>query len=235
MRRRGEIAAADREAAFQALKAQGVKPAKLEEAPGVVNILFGKGKRWIAITVLLAVAGALAVLFTRTSEELKEIRSQETAMPRHQIYGEPAFMENLERTDYASVFALEGERYLACFAQPGQIHRFTDRDWRGKFAASIPAVLTNAIAFAESDRREVKELKQVVNGMKDEIGRYLANGVGTPDTYVKRLEERQTKEFQIYNLAVQELKDEKDLKRFEVRNAALRAAGLKTLPLPDED
>ena len=43
--KRGEIVAPDREAAFQLLRAQGIKPARLEEAPGVFNKLFGKGKR----------------------------------------------------------------------------------------------------------------------------------------------------------------------------------------------
>ena len=54
----GSVAAADRDAAFAALKARGVRPARLVEAPGFLNKLFGKGKRWIAIAVLSVAAAA---------------------------------------------------------------------------------------------------------------------------------------------------------------------------------
>ena len=55
----GRIAALDRDAAFAALKARGIRPARLVEAPGLVNKVFGKGKRWIAIVALsvAAIAG----------------------------------------------------------------------------------------------------------------------------------------------------------------------------------
>ena len=52
VRHTGVIAASDREAAFAALKAQGIRPGCLAEAPGFFNKLFGKGKRWLAIGVL---------------------------------------------------------------------------------------------------------------------------------------------------------------------------------------
>ena len=83
------------------------------------------------------------------------------------------------------------------------------------------------------DFREAAELKLIVKGMKDEIRRYLANGVGTPTTYVRRLRERQFREIQIYTRAVEDLKREKNHSRREHINASLRAMGLKTVPLYD--
>lgn len=62
----GVVSAVSREDAFSALKARGINPARVTEAPGFFNKLFGKGKRWIAIGVLaLALAVALAALAIR--------------------------------------------------------------------------------------------------------------------------------------------------------------------------
>ena len=63
----GTICAADKEAAYAALKRQGIKPCRFAEAPGVFNKLFGKGKRWIAIGVLgvgCLLLGVIASMFT---------------------------------------------------------------------------------------------------------------------------------------------------------------------------
>ena len=45
------------EAAYAALRAQGIKAGHVDEAPGVFNKLFGKGKRWMAIAVLVVGGG----------------------------------------------------------------------------------------------------------------------------------------------------------------------------------
>ena len=46
------ICASSQEAAYAALKKQGIKPCRFAEAPGIFNKVFGKGKRWIAIIIL---------------------------------------------------------------------------------------------------------------------------------------------------------------------------------------
>jgi len=43
------------------------------------------------------------------------------ATPRHQIYGDPAIMETLERGEFGKVLPREGDRLLAIFAQPGKL------------------------------------------------------------------------------------------------------------------
>lgn len=65
----GAIDAPNREAAFAALKAQGIRPARLYDAPGLLNKLLGKGKRWTAIAVLSVVCAVLsfAIFVPRSS------------------------------------------------------------------------------------------------------------------------------------------------------------------------
>ena len=67
----GVVSAASREDAFSMLKARGINPARVTEAPGFFNKLFGKGKRWIAICVLAAalVAALVALVIRRSSTE----------------------------------------------------------------------------------------------------------------------------------------------------------------------
>ena len=231
---RGEVNASSRDTAFRKLRQSGIRPARLEESAGFFNKLFGKGKRWIAIGLLVLVAGFLAFRVFTTRE-----KTQSYSSIRHQIYGDPALMEELELTEYASVFALEGERMLAKFAQPGIVQQFKGRDWRVAFASELDAVLTNQIMFVDGERREIRELKQIVNGMKDELRRYLANGNGTTASYVRRLLERQEREFRIYASVKLELEKEEDQEKWQRRNDELRALGLMTVPLKmpadDED
>ena len=52
------------------------------------------------------------------------------ASPRHQIYGDPAFMETLERGDFGDILPRAGDRFLAVFAQPGKYMMPKDTDAR---------------------------------------------------------------------------------------------------------
>ena len=44
-----------------------------------------------------------------------------TSSPRHQIYGDPAIMEHIERGDFGDILSRDGDRMLAIFAQPGKL------------------------------------------------------------------------------------------------------------------
>ena len=81
---------------------------------------------------------------------------------------------------------------------------------------------------------EVRELKQIVNGMREEMREYLANGNGTPRSYWRRLNERTTSEMQIYERTRRELESEKSPEVWDEKNAALRRLGLRTIPNPNE-
>ena len=62
---KGTISAGDRDAAFAALKARGVRPAKVVASPGLANHLFGRGKRWLVIAFLSLILLALLVAISR--------------------------------------------------------------------------------------------------------------------------------------------------------------------------
>ena len=227
---RGVVSASDRDAAFALLKSQGVKPYAVAEASGFFNKLLGKGKRWIAIAVL----GALCVslVFALRSSRLA-LRSPDAA-PRHQIYGDPALMEEWEENVYLTALTDPGERILAVYAQPGGYV-----GWQGVASnvvftaddvAAVEATRNSPVTFSDDDRRELRELKAIVAGMKDELREYLSDGVGSVRTYLTRLEERRHAEIAAYKKVAQELDDEQDEAVREAKNEALRAMGLRTVP-----
>ena len=90
------------------------------------------------------------------------------------------------------------------------------------------------IPLAADDVREVRELKQIVNGMREEMRGYLANGNGTPRSFWRRLNERTTQEMQIYERTRRELEKETSEEAWEQKNDALRRLGLRTIPNPNE-
>ena len=128
---------------------------------------------------------------------------------------------------------------LAWFAQPGRLMcpRGVDpRRLAAEFAqtyCNMPAnwreVSDTPRQLSPGDPREVRELKQIVNGMREELREYLANGNGTPRSYWRRLLERTQQEMQIYERIRRELENEKREAVWEEKNAALRRLGLRTL------
>ena len=86
-----------------------------------------------------------------------------------------------------------------------------------------------------SDSREVRELREIVNGMREELREYLANGNGTPRSYWRRLLERTQQEMQIYERTRRELENEKNEAVWEEKNEALRRLGLRPIPNPRDE
>ena len=235
--RSGEVSASDRDAAYRALKEKGIRPARLEEAPGLANKVVGKGKRWIAIAVLAVVAAVFAFQARKTPSG----GATGSAAPRHQIYGDPATVEAFERGDFESILPRGGDRLLAVFAQPGRLmcrKGFNPRTLTPQSAAELAGYAEKSLSpdgdieIGAGDPREVVELKQIVNGMRDEMRAYLANGNGTALSYWRRLNERTLQEMQIYERTRSELENEQSSAVWEERNAALRRLGLRTIPNP---
>lgn len=230
------IAASSKEDAYSLLKARGIKPIRVDVAPGVINKLLSMGKRGVAICVLAPLCIVLASLAIIYSHGLSQrVESSTGAKVRCQIYGDPALMEELERKEYRGVFSTEADRYLAMFAQPGATVRFHDSRWRSEMANALRAGFTNDVSIVSSEEREIRELKQIVKGMREEYTRYMANGLGTPEKYIRRLEERQTREIVILTTAKRDLKDERDPLKWERINRSLKAIGLPTLMMRQDD
>lgn len=227
---RGTIAASTKEAAYDALKAQGIKPGKVWEAPGFFNKVLGKGKRWIAIVLLLvALLGAFAAVFglreqvASTARELEDMTLYEE---RGQIYGDAPVLAEMQANDYASVFSNDLDRFLATYAIPGKI---VERK------VQIPSSLKKAeIAeirrVPDSDLDEVKKLKRMVNRMRRELADYVNDG-GSVAKYAERLEQRQKQEARLYERVKKELKDEDDPNVWREKNSLLRAVGLPMVDL----
>ncbi len=224
----GTIRAADKDAAFAALRSKGLKPSRLTEAPGFFNALFGKGKRWMAIAVLSALLLLTPLFFADSRAPASDSRFP-TVSERHQIYGDPAIISEMTADGFASVLTCDGERFLAGYAMPGEARPSAVRL---KSADDLAACLTNEIAFAEGEPREVAELKAIVNGLKEELRDYLSDGEGTCASFIRRLEERQEEERMIYRRVRNELEENPDPALWEERNKALREMGIRTIPRP---
>ena len=163
--------------------------------------------------------------------------------PRHQIYGDPATVEGLERGDFAAYLPRIGDQMLAVFAQPGKLMcakganpRLLDATMEAAFTAYAKDEISaeSDIAIDAGEARELQELKQIINGMREEMREYLANGNGTPRSYWRRLNERTAQEIQIYERTRRELEKETSEEVWEQKNDALRRLGLRTIPNPGE-
>ena len=241
--------ASSREEVFEALRAKGIKAIKVVAADGskANGEVRGVRKRVVAVLVALAAicAGVIAFISgerTTHNPQPTTLNTQHTS-PRHQIYGDPAIMEGLERGDFGEVLPREGDRMLAVFAQPGKFMCAKGANPRYLAAAQDAAFAAYAkdelsferdIVIASEDPREIKELKQIVNGLREELRGYLVNGNGTTRSFWRRLNERSASEMQIYERTRRELEKEKSTEVWEQKNAALRRLGLRTIPNTDD-
>lgn len=235
---RGVIRAASKEAAYSVLKAQGINPSRVEEAPGFFNKLFGKGKRWLAIAVLTVIASVSVcfALFNGSDAPSRRVADAFDSPLRRQPIGDSAVIEQGIKTGWADVFELEGERFLASFAIPGVPagQRNTSEDELNKALAHKPPSDPLADALIEA-----RQIIAMVEGMKDELRAFLAAG-GTAVEYGQRLVARQTQEIGYYNCFKTELErakesgmDPEELNElWQTYNAKLRRLGIKLLPIP---
>ena len=237
------------------IKAIKVVAADGSKANGEVR---GVRKRVAAAVAVGAavVVGIVAFILGESNNQTIEQSDNSPSSPRHQIYGDPAIVESFERGNFSVVFTNEFDRMLAWFAQPGKLMcpRGTDpRRLAGDFAQAYCATSCTShdtsrsslaecsretnwhegsdlpCQFSSGDSREVRELKQIVNGMREELREYLANGNGTPRSYWRRLLERTQQEMQIYERIRRELENEKNPAVWEEKNEALRRLGLRTI------
>ena len=250
VRHEDSMNASSREEVFSALRAKGIKAIKVVAADGskANGEVRGLRKRAVAALVALAAAVAGVVAYiggerTGAAERADMAEPSPNASPRHQIYGDPAVMEAFERGDFGDALPRDGDRLLAVFAQPGRYMcaKGASTRYLAPMAAtnfenyaSHELAVEKDIEIAEADSREVRELKQIVNGMREEMREYLANGNGTPRSYWRRLNERTTSEIQIYERTRCELESEKSPEVWDEKNAALRRLGLRTIPNPNE-
>ena len=246
VRHEDSLDAESRDEVFEVLRGRGIRPIKVVAADGskANGEIRGLRKRAVFMLVVFAalVAGVVAYLGGERTGAATAANSAMSA-PRHQIYGDPATVEGLERGDFAAHLPRIGDQMLAVFAQPGKLMcakganpRLLDAAMDAAFVAYAKDELAaeHDIAIDASEERELRELKQIINGMREEMRYYLANGNGTPRSFWRRLNERTAQEMQIYERTRRELGKETSEEVWEQKNDALRRLGLRTIPNPGE-
>ena len=246
VRHEASLDAESREEVFAVLRERGIKAIKVVAADGskANGEVRGVRKRVVAAIAIFAtiVVGIVAFFLGESNNRTIEQSRHSLSAPRHQIYGDPAIMEPFERGDFGEVLANKADQMLAWFAQPGRLMCPPDVQpqlMADEFAATYcnmspgwREVSDTSRQFSPDDSREVRELKQIVNGMREELREYLANGNGTPRSYWRRLNERLDEERKIYERTRKELEADPSPALRAERNAALRNLGLRTIPAP---
>ena len=234
--------AASREEVFAALRAKGIKAIKVVAADGskANGEIHGVRKRVVAALVALVALGVGIVAYlsgTRSGGDLggSVATAFATGQDRRQVIGDAAIIEKGIRNGWSDVFALEGERFLASFAIPG-----VKAGQRNTSEKEFSAALEFRREFSSDDSLEARQIKAMVEGMKQEARRYLAAG-GTIVEYGKRLTERQDAEIAIYNRVKADIENARKsmteaafMAYWEKRNDELRNLGIKTVGLSDE-
>ena len=200
------ISAPNRDAAFSELNRQGIRPYKLQPAPGLWNKVLSLGWRGFAIIGLVVILGvSVAVSLVQHKElerdgEVREIVSGAiTSKVRRQLIGDQGVIEKGIRTGWEDVFAHEGERFLASFAIPG-----IPATVRTTNVAALEEALKRKVDATDTDGIEARQIKAMVEGMKDELRRFVAAG-GTIEQYGRRLVARQNDEIAIYTRTSNEI------------------------------
>ena len=225
----GWIVAKSRDDAYAQLRKQSIKPYKVVGKDPIA------WKRWAAIAVLaVALAGTYAWLALRS-----EPVAPDEQFVRHQIYSAESVVRNGMSTEWSACGLDEGERYLARYAQPGI--RVAYRRRTPETASAVEASLSRHLEVEDSELLEYRQLKQIVESIKDELRAYIKSG-GNVDGFLDRLQERQDQEVAYYNAANQELENAKATmpedelyNLWAAKNAELRAIGLPMLKEPLSD
>ena len=237
VRHTGEYAARSKAAVYDELRTKGIKAFGVEPAPGLLNRLGGIVGWRIAIIVLLAlgfVAASLAYFWEKAEAPVVE-DSVFLSKTRRQIIGDAAVIEAGIKNGWRDVFAEEGERFLASFAVPG-----VPAGVRTTNANELEKALGRIVQISDDDSMEAKQIKSMVEGMKDELRGYLAGG-GSIAQYGERLVERQEQELSYFRRIKEEIENaaksgisEDELEaKWKAGNAELRNMGIRLVPMPE--
>ena len=231
-RHEASIEAESRDAAFAALRKDGIRPIKVVAADGskANGAPVGVRKRVVAILVGVAVCLGVAVTVAVSRVSAPTVPRLETT--RRFPIGDAAVIEKGILTGWSDVFQDEGERFLASFAVPG-----VKAGQRSTTAGELEAALARRIAIPQNVGLEARQIMAMVEGMKQEARAYVAAG-GNVVEYGKRLTERQDAEIAFYERTKAEMEQAKktrsgpDLIEFwEGKNDALRHLGIRTITL----
>ena len=242
VRHEASLEAPSREAAFEALRARGVRAIKVVAADGSkANGEAGGVSRRAALAAVCAfaaLAAALAFSAARlgrgggTASRPAPAHLRDAApLPRQTIPGDRARIAAA-----AASLASTPDRLLATFAEPGR----PPPAWNGPLPpeAAFADALRTPLKVAEDEFTESVDLKRIVTRIKADLRRYIAAG-GTAKAYVAELFKRQRLEASYRAKAEARLEDmlrggAAEAYDFFLRaNAQLQSMGIYPLPLPD--
>lgn len=233
-RHEASMEAESREAVFEALRRDGIRPIKVVAADGSKANGEVRGVRRRVVGLAAALAAIVAVIATSlynrvSAPPLPEFESGQT---RRQIIGDTAIIDKGIATGWSDVFPEEGDRFFASFAIPG-----VRAGQRNTTVEEIKAALDRDVEVSDSDGLEARQVKSMVAGMKAEARAYI-NAGGSIVDYGKRLTERQDAEIAIYERAKAEIDHARKtmsqddfIALWEGRNDQLRNLGIKLVPL----
>ena len=234
-RHEATMVAKSRDDVFAELRKRGIKAIKVVAADGSKANGEVRGVRKRTVAIIVAAVSIIVATLVNSVTKRSDLFVTEFTRVRRQVIGDAAIIEKGIRNGWSDVFTLEGERFLASFAIPG-----VKAGQRNTSEKEFTAALENKCVVADSDSLETRQIKAMVEGMKNEARRYLAAG-GTIVEYGKRLTERQDTEIAIYNRVKADIEKARAtmseaafMTYWEKRNDELRNLGIKTVGLSDE-
>ncbi len=235
-RHEASIEAESRDAAFAALREQGIRPIKVVAADGskANGAPVGVRRRVVAMSILVAVVAAVGATtaFLRIVRPAPVVDAFQSDQTRRYPIGDAAIIEKGILTGWRDVFESEGDRFLASFAVPG-----VKAAQRNTTVDEIKAALERSVPIANDDGLEARQIKAMVAGMKQEARAYIAAG-GSVVNYGRRLTERQDAEIAAYERTKADLERAKEtmsgnalINYWESQNEKLRNLGIRPLTL----
>ena len=234
-RHEATMVAKSRDDVFAELRKRGIKAIKVVAADGSKANGEVRGVRKRTVAIIVAAVSIIVATLVNSVTKRSDLFVTEFTRVRRQVIGDAAIIEKGIRNGWSDVFALEGERFLASFAIPG-----VKAGQRNTSEKEFAAALENKCIVTDSGSLEARQIKAMVEGMKNEARRYIASG-GTIVEYGKRLTERQDAEIAIYNRVKTDIEnartsmsDEDFMTYWEKRNDELRNLGIKTVGLGED-
>ena len=167
-RHEAAIEAPSRDAAFAALREQGIRPIKVVAADGskANGAPVGVRRRVMAVSIIVAVVAAVGatVAFLSIVRPTPEIEAFHEDQTRRYPIGDAAIIEKGILTGWSDVFEHEGDRFLASFAVPG-----VKAAQRNTTVEEIESALERSVPIANDDGLEARQIKAMVASMKHGI------------------------------------------------------------------
>jgi hypothetical protein len=221
--RRGEISARDRAHAYAELRKRGIRPYRLAGDDPV------NWRPW-------ALGGIIAVLAVSLTVALWSVRAasdDRAPAARHQLYGDMSVIAEGVFSDWSKVLSRPLDRYLAAYAQPGAFvppPLLSSSEY-----SALESDLACPVEYVDGERMEVRQLKNILAGMRVEMKRFLEAGK-TVGEYMEFLETRQREEQKFRDMARAHVERSPKSHLFQTWtsvNAALRERALAPIEMPE--